>query len=120
MLDEAYFISGEIADFCLRARRHGARLLIDPQVTVYHDQGRSSELRIAFLCLLFPAQSLPLCAQILPSPVLAPGAPLGQCLEQYLWLIMAARESATRSCAATRPAPRVGGKFGDRSIELWH
>ena len=53
MLDEAYFISGEIADFCLRARRCGAQLLIDPQVTVYHDQGRSSELRIAFYAYYF-------------------------------------------------------------------
>ena len=48
LLDEAYFFSGEIADFCLRAQHHGARTLIDPSVTVYHDQGRSSELRVAF------------------------------------------------------------------------
>jgi len=52
-LDEAFFISGEIADFCLRAQRQGARLLIDPQVTVYHDQGRSSELRVAFYTYYF-------------------------------------------------------------------
>ena len=48
LLDEAYFFSGEIADFCLRAQQHGARTLIAPSVTVYHDQGRSSELRVAF------------------------------------------------------------------------
>jgi GT2 family glycosyltransferase len=53
LLDEAYFISGEIADFCLRARRHGARPLIDPRATVYHDQGRSSELRVAFYAYYF-------------------------------------------------------------------
>jgi GT2 family glycosyltransferase len=53
LLDEAYFISGEIADFCLRARRHGARTLIEPQVTVYHDRGRSSELRVAFYTYYF-------------------------------------------------------------------
>ncbi len=53
LLDEDYFISGEIADFCMRARRHGAHLLIDPRVTVYHDQGRSSELRVAFYAYYF-------------------------------------------------------------------
>lgn len=53
LLDEEYFISGEIADFCLRARRHGYRPLIDPKVTVYHDTGRSSELRVAFYAYYF-------------------------------------------------------------------
>jgi len=53
LLDKEYFISGEIADFCLRARRHGYRPLIDPTVTVYHDTGRSSELRVAFYTYYF-------------------------------------------------------------------
>ena len=53
LLDEEYFISGEIADFCLRARRHGYRPLIDPTVIVYHDTGRSSELRVAFYTYYF-------------------------------------------------------------------
>jgi len=53
LLDEEYFISGEIADFCLRARRRGYRPLVDPTVTVYHDTGRSSELRVAFYTYYF-------------------------------------------------------------------
>ncbi|MGD1994478.1 MAG: glycosyltransferase family 2 protein [Anaerolineae bacterium] len=53
LLDETYFISGEIADFCFRARRHGYRCLIDPRATVYHDTGRSSELRVAFYTYYF-------------------------------------------------------------------
>jgi len=53
LLDEAYFISGEIADFCLRARRYGYQPLIDPAVTVYHDTERSSELRVAFYTYYF-------------------------------------------------------------------
>ena len=53
LLDEEYFISGEIADFCLRARRCGYRPLIDPTVTVYHDTSRSSELRVAFYTYYF-------------------------------------------------------------------
>jgi GT2 family glycosyltransferase len=52
-LDEEYFISGEIADFCVRARRRGYQPLIDPGVTVYHDTGRSSELRVAFYTYYF-------------------------------------------------------------------
>jgi GT2 family glycosyltransferase len=53
LLDEDYFISGEIADFCLRARRYGYRPHIDPAVTVYHDTDRSSELRVAFYTYYF-------------------------------------------------------------------
>ena len=53
LLDEAYFISGEIADFCLRARRLGFRPLMDPRVDVFHDTGRSSELRVAFYAYYF-------------------------------------------------------------------
>lgn len=53
LLDEEYFISGEIADFCLRARRQGYHPLVDPSVTVYHDTGRSSELRVAFYTYYF-------------------------------------------------------------------
>jgi len=47
LLDERYFFSMEIADFCQRARRHGFDCLIDPKITAYHDTGRSSELREA-------------------------------------------------------------------------
>ncbi|MDY6878320.1 MAG: glycosyltransferase family 2 protein [Chloroflexota bacterium] len=53
LLDEDYFISGEIADFCLRARRYGYQPLVDPTVTVYHDTSRSSELRVAFYTYYF-------------------------------------------------------------------
>jgi GT2 family glycosyltransferase len=53
LLDEDYFISGEIADFCLRARCQDYHPLIDPTVTVYHDTGRSSDLRMAFYAYYF-------------------------------------------------------------------
>jgi GT2 family glycosyltransferase len=53
LLDERYFISGEIADFCTRARSHGFVCLIDPTTTAYHDTGRSSELREAFYAYYF-------------------------------------------------------------------
>jgi len=53
LLDEQYFISGEIADFCLRARCAGFVCLIDPTTTAYHDTGRSSDLREAFYAYYF-------------------------------------------------------------------
>ena len=53
LLDERYFISGEIADLCTRAQRHGLACLIDPTTTAYHDTGRSSELREAFYAYYF-------------------------------------------------------------------
>lgn len=53
LLDEQYFISGEIADLCLRARRCGFVCLIDPTTTAYHDTGRSSDLREAFYAYYF-------------------------------------------------------------------
>jgi hypothetical protein len=62
LLDGAYFISGEIADFCLRARRHGARPLIDLRVTVYHDQGRSSYCAWRFTLIISCATASCSCA----------------------------------------------------------
>ncbi|GIW78881.1 MAG: hypothetical protein KatS3mg105_0688 [Gemmatales bacterium] len=41
LLDERYFFSGEIADFCARARRHGFRAFVDLQVQAKHDVGRT-------------------------------------------------------------------------------
>ena len=45
LLDERYFFSVEIADFCERARRHGFSCLVEPEATAYHDTNRSSNLR---------------------------------------------------------------------------
>ena len=46
LLDEEYFFSGEIADFCKRARDKGHRTYIDLQAEARHDPGQaSSELR---------------------------------------------------------------------------
>jgi len=45
LLDERYFFSIEIADFCQRARRCGFACLVEPKATAYHDTGRASALR---------------------------------------------------------------------------
>ena len=53
LLDEAYFLSGEIADLCWRARQRGFKCLIDPTAVAVHDAGRSSGLREAFYAYYF-------------------------------------------------------------------
>lgn len=45
LLDEEYFFSGEIADFCERARRGGHTCIVDPQATAIHNVTEGSPLR---------------------------------------------------------------------------
>ena len=45
LLDEDYFFTMEVADLCIRARRHGYLSAIDARSHAFHDLGRSSELR---------------------------------------------------------------------------
>lgn len=119
LLDEEYFISGEIADFCLRARRHGYRPLIDPTVTVYHDIGRSSELRVAFYTYYFMRNRF---------LFLRKHSPLGMRLPLTLYwssfallsIICSRLRGQRRRAAALTLALRHGltGQFGDRSQEI--
>ena len=37
LLDERFFFSGEIADFCVRATKSGYEIRIDPEIVVEHD-----------------------------------------------------------------------------------
>ena len=117
LLDETYFISGEIADFCLRAKRRGVRMLIDPRVTVHHDRGRSSELRVAFYTyyflrnrFLFISKFYPhLCWLLIPS-----WAAFGLVSIATSWL----RGRQQRARALTLGLRHgLSGKFGDRSAE---
>jgi GT2 family glycosyltransferase len=41
LLDEEFFFSGEIADFCARARQRGHKVCIDLEVEAEHDLGRT-------------------------------------------------------------------------------
>lgn len=45
LLDEDYFFGSEVADLCLRARRHGYLSAVDTRARAFHDLGRSSKLR---------------------------------------------------------------------------
>lgn len=44
-LDEDYFFNMEVADLCMRARRHGYLSAVDTRARAFHDLGRSSGLR---------------------------------------------------------------------------
>jgi len=119
LLDEAYFISGEIADFCLRASRRGHRPLIDPTVTVYHDTGRSSELRVAFYAYYF------LRNRFLFARKFHPRRRLPLTLYWSLFALISITGSWVRGhrrrAAALRLALRHGlaGEFGDRSQDIF-
>jgi GT2 family glycosyltransferase len=47
LFDEAYFFSGEMADLCERAWRHGYICAINGRVTAFHDLQHSAQLRQA-------------------------------------------------------------------------
>lgn len=119
LLDEAYFISGEIADFCFRARRRDYRCLIDPRATVYHDTGRSSELRVAFYTYYF------LRNRFLFVRKFGGTARLPLLLFWSLFGLMSVLASRLRGqqrrAAALALALRHGwnGQFGDRSQEIF-
>lgn len=119
LLDEGYFISGEIADFCLRARRYGYRPLIDPTVTVYHDTGRSSELRVAFYTYYFMRNRFLFVRRLYPRWRL----PLTLYWSLFALISIAGSRlrGQRRRASALTLALRHGltGQFGDRSQEIF-
>jgi len=119
LLDESYFISGEIADFCLRAKRHGYQPLIDPTVTVYHDTGRSSELRVAFYTYYFMRNRFLLVRKRYARWRLP--FTLYWSLFALLSIAGARMRGQRRRAAALSLALRHGltGQFGDRSEEVF-
>ena len=45
LFDEDYFFSGEVADFCGRARQHGYASAVDTRARAFHNLSRSSNFR---------------------------------------------------------------------------
>jgi GT2 family glycosyltransferase len=117
LLDETYFISGEIADFCLRAKRCGVRMLIDPRVTVHHDQGRSSELRVAFYTYFFLRNRFLFIGKFYPHLrwfLIPAWAAFGLVSIVTSWL-RGKQQRARALALGLRHG--LSGKFGDRSAE---
>ena len=119
LLDEDYFISGEIADFCLRARRLGYQSLIDPTVTVYHDTGRSSELRVAFYTYYFLRNRFLFTRKLYPRWRLP--LTLYWSLFGLVSIVGSRLRGHRRRAAALALALRHGlaGRFGDHSQEVF-
>jgi len=119
LLDEEYFISGEIADFCLRAQRCGYRPLIDPTVTVYHDTGRSSELRVAFYTYYFLRNRFLFVRKLYPQWQLLLFLRWG--LFGMVSIVGSRLRGQRRRASALALALRHGltGQFGDRSQEVF-
>jgi GT2 family glycosyltransferase len=118
MLDEAYFISGEIADFCLRARRLGFRPLMEPAVDVFHDTGRSSELRVAFYTYYFLRNRFLYVRKLYPRwriPLGLYWAAFG--LVSILGSRMRGQKRRARALSLAL-AHGLRGQFGDRSQEI--
>ena len=68
LLDEQFFFSGEIADFCKRARDCGQRVCVDLEVEARHDTGETPQTASGHaLRLLQPAQPFPLCEEAPPA-----------------------------------------------------
>jgi len=119
LLDEEYFISGEIADFCLQAHRHGYRPLIDPTVTVYHDTGRSSGLRVAFYTYYFLRNRFLFVRKLYPRWQLF--LSLRWSLFGLISIVGSHIRGQKRRASALTLALRHGltGRFGDRSQEIF-
>lgn len=119
LLDEDYFISGEIADFCLRAYRCGYKLLIDPTATVYHDTSRSSELRVAFYTYYFMRNRFLFIKRHSPR-LLRPLFILFWSLFALTSIVSSRLRGQRRRAAALTLALSHGltGQFGDRSQEI--
>jgi GT2 family glycosyltransferase len=56
--DPAFFMYGEDADLCLRARRAGARPRVTPEATIIHHGGASEACRTAKMVKLLAAKAL--------------------------------------------------------------
>ena len=92
-LDEAYFLFLEETDWCLKARRSGARVVFVPQATVVHLQGRTRDkvrvrARIEYTRSLFTYFRKNRPASYLPLRILFPVRTLVALLAQTLTLFL--------------------------------
>jgi GT2 family glycosyltransferase len=94
--DAAFFMYGEDADLCLRARRAGARPRVTPGATIIHHGGASEPTRAAKMVKLLAAKAL-----LIEREFAGPSRPLA--------LLLLALWPASRALALTL-AGRVAGR----------
>jgi GT2 family glycosyltransferase len=102
-LDPRFFMYGEEADLCLRARRIGARPLVTPEATIVHLGGASEKTRVGKMVKLLAAKAT-LIARHWPRLI----APAGQFLLSMWplsrWIACSARALVTNSDGNTEAA----------------
>ena len=109
--DEIFWMYGEEADLCLRARALGCRPVITPEATIMHLVGASSQRRADKLAQVQKAR-----ATLMRRHWPALWQPWGRAM---LWLWIALRRGAAGAVAALSPTPeRVAVR--DKWAELWH
>ncbi|MEZ4658691.1 MAG: glycosyltransferase family 2 protein [Caldilineaceae bacterium] len=115
LLDERYFFSVEVADFCMRARRAGYRCVVDSRARAEHDLVRSSPLRGTLYIyytvrnrLLFARQ----CYGLAQWPLLAFWSLYSLALIIKLWL---AGQSAAARAAALGLLDAWRGRYGGQN-----
>ncbi|MEZ5817505.1 MAG: glycosyltransferase family 2 protein [Hyphomicrobiaceae bacterium] len=98
--DPAYFMYGEEADLCLRARALGARPRITPAATIVHHGGASETIREDKMVRLLAAKAT-LIDRHFPSSTRGLGLALNAAwpLSRWLILALAARMAGSRSVA---------------------
>ena len=104
--DDSFFMYGEEADLCLRARRFGARPMVTPASTIVHYGGASERTRTGKMTKLLAAKALLINRHWRPSM-----RPLGLALLQA-WPL--SRWLATGLCAAV-----IGSKTARESADTW-
>ena len=102
--DPAFFMYGEEADLCLRARRMGYRCLICPDATIVHYGGASEKVRADKMIRLFTAK-----AELFRRHWRAGWVPFGVAMLR-VWALT--RLAASRAIAMVRPTR-------DESYLIW-
>jgi GT2 family glycosyltransferase len=101
--DDSFFMYGEEADLCLRARALGARPMFTPAATIVHHGGASERTRVGKMVKLLAAKTLLINRHWRPSL-----RPLGRGLLQAWplsrWLALALLAAATGSRTAREKA----------------
>lgn len=115
--DARFFMYGEEADLCLRARRRGARPAVTPEATIVHYGGASERTRADKMVKLLAAKST-LIERHLPAATRTPGRLLLAAWPLSRWLALTVLAQFTRS-EHKRSAASVWHEIWQRRREWW-
>ena len=110
--DENYFFSGEMADFCQRARQHDYQTAIVPQAIAKHNLDHAGELRSTLYTYYSLRNRFLYTRKFAPAPWLAFW--VIYCLAQAVWQGLRGRFSQARAIGLAMLDGLAGG-FGDQN-----